>query len=253
MRGLRAIICFWCLSNSLCGPVWSAPSDYLEPKLLSGSIYDKPDGRLLFTFRRTATQTGDVVYVLREFRDTNGTLAAQERVQYQRGRLVRFELDEKQIGASGYALVKPVDNQRQQINFQYTGRASQGAKMKQSVETVRGDVLISDTLPGFLADHWDELSRGVAPRFRFIVVPRQETIGFKVSRESDTEFHGRKAVRIKMEPVSWIISKALDPLIFTVEADPPHRVLQYWGRTTPRVPVGDALREVEVLSVFDWK
>jgi len=247
---LRRIVCYWCLSAGLCSPGWSAGSDYLEPKLLTGSIYDKPDGRLLFTFRRTATQTGDVVYVLREFRDPNGGLAAQERVQYERGRLVRFELDERQIGAVGHALVKPIGNQRQQIQFRYTRRSSEAAK--QATETVREPVMISDTLPGFLVDHWDELSRGAAPKFRFIVVPRQETIAFKVSRGSAVEFDGRKAVRIRMEPVSWIISKALAPLIFTVEADSPHRVLQYWGRTTPRVPVGEALREVEVLTVFDW-
>jgi hypothetical protein len=112
--------------------------------------------------------------------------------------------------------------------------------------------MISDTLPGFLVDHWDELSRGAAPKFRFIVVPRQETIAFKVSRESATEFHGRKAVRIKMEPVSWIISKALDPLIFTVEADPPHRILQYWGRTTPRLRTGERWRDFDALTVFNW-
>ena len=88
---------------ALCAPLLAAEPDYLPPKLLTGSIYDKPGGRLLFTFRRTATQTGDVVSVLREFQNPDGSLASVERVRYERGRLVRFELDERQIGASGFS------------------------------------------------------------------------------------------------------------------------------------------------------
>ena len=60
-------------------PLLAAEPDYLPPKLLTGSIYDKQGGRLLFTFRRTATQTGDVVSVLREFNNPDGSLAALER------------------------------------------------------------------------------------------------------------------------------------------------------------------------------
>src|SRR5438552_17251225 len=42
--------------------------DYFEPKLLSGVIYDTAEGsnRVLFTFRRTATQSNSTVSVLRE-------------------------------------------------------------------------------------------------------------------------------------------------------------------------------------------
>jgi hypothetical protein len=234
-----------------CWPVLAATTDYFQPKLLTGSIYDKAGGRLLFTFRRTATQTGEVVRVLREFRSADGSLAAQERLTYERGHLTRFELDELQIGANGQALMQPQGN-RLRIDFQYTTGARDALKQKRKLETLREEPLISDTLPAFLAEHWEELDRGATVKFRYLVVPRLETIAFKLNREATSEFNGKKVVRIKMEPANWMIAQVLDPLLFTVERDPPHRILHYWGRTTPKIRTGDAWRDLDALTVFDW-
>ncbi len=236
-----------------CSPLIAADPDYLPPKLLTGSIYDKPGGRLLFTFRRTATQTGDVVFVLREFQNPDGSLAALERVRYERGRLVRFELEERQIGATGKALVETLPNQRQRIQFQYTTRSSRADRPRQKSETTDEPVLISDMVAGFVAEHWDELARGESVKFRYIVVPRLETIAFKLRRESTAELRGKKVIRIKMEPSSRLIAQFLDPLVFTVEADPPRRILQYWGRTTPKIRSGQSWNDLDALSVFNWE
>jgi len=249
MRILLSIL-IW-LSASSCATVFG--TSYLEPKLLTGSIYDKPDGRLLFTFRRTAAQTGDVVSVLREFRNADGSPAAEERVLYEGGRLVRFELNERQIGASGSARVEAVDSGRQRIDFLYTAGSASAAKTRRSGETIREEPLISDMLPGFLVGHWDELNRGDTLKFRYVVVPRLETIGFKLRRESAGEFHGKKVLRIKMEPASRLIAQFLAPLSFTVEIDSPHRILQYWGRTTPKVRKGRAWQDFDALTVFHWE
>ena len=242
-----AFLCFGVLSSC----VVAAAPDHLNPKLLTGSIYDKPDGRLLFTFRRTATQTGDVIYALREFRNPNGSLAAVERIQYERGQLKRFELDELQISATGHVQIGSLEHGKYQTRFEYT--PVHGEATKRRTETLAQLPLISDTLPAFLLDHWNELNRGAAIKFRYIVVPRLETIAFNLTRESTGEFHGKKVVTIKMQPASWAIAQFLDPLIFTVEADPPHRVFQYWGRTTPKIRKGQSWRDLDALTVFEWK
>jgi hypothetical protein len=249
MRILLIII--GCLSSGVCAPV--AGADYFEPKLLTGKIYEKPDGRLLFTFRRTATQTGEVVSVLRQFHNPDGSLAAEERVLYEHGRLVRFELDERQIAAIGCARVGAGENRRQRIDFQYTAGSVPGAKTRRDVETTREEPLISDMLPGFLASHWAELNRGEAIKFRYLVVPRLETIGFRLRRESEDEFHGKKVLRIRMEPSSRLIAQFLDPLSFAVEIEAPHRILHYWGRTTPKIRRGQEWQDFDALTVFDWK
>lgn len=242
-----AVLCFTASYLSL----FAAAPDYLNPKLLTGKIYDKPDGRLLFTFRRTATQTGDVIYVLREFKDPDGSLAAVERVQYERGQLKRFELDELQNRATGKVLIGSLEHGTYQTRFEYT--PGHGEATKRRTETLAQLPLISDTLPAFLLDHWNELNRGAAIKFRYIVVPRLETIAFNLTRQSTGDFHGKKVVTIKMQPASWAIAQFLDPLIFTVEADPPHRVLQYWGRTTPKIRKGQSWVDLDALTVFDWQ
>ena len=236
-----------------CSTLFAAGPDYLAPKLLTGSIYDKPGGRLLFTFRRAATQTGDVVSVVREFNNPDGSLAAVERVRFERGRLVRFDLDERQIGATGNALVELLPDQRQRIQFQYMTRSSRSDRPKQESETLREQVLINDMIPGFVVGHWDELARGETVKFRYIVVPRLETIAFKLRRESTAEFRGKKVVRLKMQPSSRLIAQFLDPLVFTVEADPPHRIFQYWGRTTPKIRSGQSWKDLDALSVYNWE
>ena len=243
---MRLAITVFCLLTS--AAFATAASDYLEPHLLTGAIYDKPEGRLLFTFRRTATQTGDVVRVLREFLNPDGSVAARERVVYERGRLARFELDELQVGASGHAQVNALEGDRQRIGFEYRT----AGKLKQDSETPRGEVLISDMLPAFVVRHWEELSRGGAVNFRYLVVPRLETIGFQLRRESTGTFQGKQVVRLKMEPTSWLIAQVLDPLLFTVEAQAPHRIFHYRGRTTPKVRSGDSWRDLDALTVFDW-
>jgi hypothetical protein len=247
MRTLLAVVISLLVAS--CSLV--AAPDYLPPKLLTGSIYDKPGGRLLFTFRRTAAQTGDVVSVLREFQNPDGSPAAVERVRYERGRLVRLDLEERQIGARGSALVELLPNQRQRIQFQYATRSSRADRPKQKIETIREEVLI-DMLPGFMAERWDELVRGEVVKFRYIVVPRLETIAFKLKHESTAELHGKKVVRIRMEPASRLIAQFLDPLIFTIEADPPRRILQYSGRTTPRIRSGQSWKDLDALTVFNW-
>jgi hypothetical protein len=250
MRILLSLVIAFAALHS---PLLAAQASYLEPKLLTGSIYDKPGGRLLFTFRRTATQTGDVVSVLRDFRNPDGSLASQERVQYERGRLVRFELDERQTGASGRAVLESLGNQRQRIQFQYTTRAGRSEKAKQNNETISDKALISDMLPGLIAEHWDQLVCGDAVKFRYIVVPRLETIAFKLKRESVAELRGKKVIRIKMDPASRLIAQFVDPILFTIEADPPHRILQYWGRTTPKIRSGQAWNDLDALTVFNWE
>src|SRR6187455_2858452 len=115
MRILLSIACSCWVAITACASTLGPTPDYFNPSPLTGSIFDKEGGRLLFTFRRAATRTNHAIHVLREFRNPDGSLAARERVVYEQGRLARFDLDELQIGADGRAVVEP-----QRIEFQYT-------------------------------------------------------------------------------------------------------------------------------------
>jgi hypothetical protein len=231
----------------------SAALDYEQPKLLTGTIYERgPEPRrVLFKFRRTGSRSGSRVAVLREYTHRDRSLAARERVAYENGRLVSFELEELQSGAKGQALLRPdpAGNGKEIIKFAYS--PGPGAKTITSTENLRKDVLVNDMLPGFLFGHWDELMKGAAVKFRVIVLQRRETIGFKLVKESDSTWQGRPVVIIRMEPSSAIIAHLLEPVRFTVEQGR-RRILQYSGRTTPMIKRGNKWEDLDAASVFDW-
>jgi len=49
------------------------------------------------------------------------------------------------------------------------------------------------------------------------------------------------------------VGTLVNPLVFTLDQAPPHRVLKYVGRTTPRTQVTGKWKDVDAVTVFDWK
>ena len=227
--------------------------DYLEPARLTATISSPEErgSKELFRFRREATREGATVRVLREYSRPDGTLVARERVVYQAGKLISFQLEEPLSGAHGSVLVQtdPDRPDRRNLNFDYT---SETGSRKSDVENLEPDTLVNDTVGPFIAGHWAMLMKGESAKARFVAVARAETVGFKFLKESETTWRGRPVAIIRMQPTSWIIAQIVKPLRFVVEKESKHRVLQYTGRTTPRVLRGKRWEDVDAVTVFDW-
>jgi hypothetical protein len=226
-----------------------------EPRSLTGAIYARGSNRqkLLFRFKRQATRSGSSLKVTRDYTYPDGKPAAQEEVVYEGNNLVSFVLHEFQIGAEGSARIhySSAESAEPLIHFEYS--KGSGVTTKARDEALRPDTLIGDMIAPFLADHWDALIRGQKVRFRYIVVPRMETVGFTFLKEADSDPLNPETVLIRMEPTSRIIATLVDPLDFSVEKAPPHRVRQYDGRTTPKLDVGGKWNDLDAVTVFDWK
>ena len=87
----------------------------------------------------------------------------------------------------------------------------------------------------FLASQWGALAHGEKIKCRYIVIPRAETVGFTFSKSARATWQGQPVLIIKMAATSPFIAALVDPLFFTVEERPPHHILQYVGRTTPKI------------------
>ena len=261
--------CFarWCQRTNTCWrqlsviffatAVWASTAlhaaetpDYEQPKLLTGTIYETSSGtnKVLFTFKRTAERSNTFVHIVRDFLYPNGSMAARETLVMNQGSLVSFALDERQTGAHGHSTV--LDGSRPKLMFDWTDGGS--AKKKTDSEVLQANTLVGDLIPYFIVAHWDELMRGQAVSFRFIVSSRLETVGFKFLKESDVTWHGKSAVRLRMEPSSVIIRQIVDPLFFIVEKDGTHRVLEYVGRTTPKLRDGDKWKDLDARTIYVW-
>ncbi|HEX5220700.1 MAG TPA: hypothetical protein VFZ59_14100 [Verrucomicrobiae bacterium] len=218
---------------------------------MSGTIYDSTGTNALFEFKRSATRTGTNLHVLSEYTLPDGEVVARETVTYHGDHLAAFTLDETQTGATGSVRLvrQPAKPAGGKIEFNY--RAPKG-KLETATESLRPDTLISDMIGPFLADHWTDVMNGREVKCRYLVVPRKETIGFTFRRHAETTWRGKPVVVIRMEASSWVIGLAVDPLFFTMEKEEPHRILQYTGRTTPKVKSQSGWKDLDAVTVFDW-
>jgi hypothetical protein len=172
---------------------------------------------------------------------------------YEGEKLVGYEVDQGEAGIHGIVTVgdTSLDPSRRMISFQYT--AGFGKRSEKKEEAQSTEVLINDMLPHFLVSHWEELMIGTSVKFRFIVLARAETVGFKLFKESETLWHGRSVVVIRMEPVSLILARLVEPIRFTVAKTNPHQILQYVGRTTPLIQRGNKKWEdLDAITIFDF-
>ena len=228
---------------------------YEEPTLLGASIYPQPfDGKhLLFSFKRVANRSGSTLKVQRDFTYTDGHPAVRERVGYEGDALVSFELEDLQTGAAGSAKIRRDPANPAQGSIQFESRKQAGARPKTSTEPLKENTLINDMVGPFLASHWDELARGQEVRCRVIVVSRRETVGFTFVKSSEPAKPSGDTITVKMEATSAFIAALVDPLVFQLELAPPHRVRQYVGRTTPKIQAGSKWKDLDAVTVFDWR
>jgi hypothetical protein len=228
-------------------------SKYEEPKFLSGAIYARGTKQLVFKFKRVAERSGNTLKVQRDFSYPDGKLAARERVRYDGDLLISYELEELQIGAKGRAVIRRHSDDPGQgnIDFEYTREPD--VRPKSRSEVLRENTLIADMVGQFLASHWDGLERGEKVKCRYIVVPRMETVGFTFVKDGDATRAGVPVMVVRMEASSALLAPLVDPLFFTIEKSRPHRVLEYTGRTTPKIQVKGKWKDLDALTVFDWE
>lgn len=229
------------------------PSRYEVPVLLTGTLYaaNSDKQRVLYKFKREVTRAGAAVKTVREFTTPEGQVVARETAMYERDALVSYDLEELQIKARGQVKLIRDPKKEATIDFKYI--SGNNTKTNVNTETLRPDTLIGDMIAPFLAAHWNDLMKGNDLKCRYIVPERAETVGFKFAKHAEKTVLGKPVVIIKMSPSSFVIAALVDPLYFTLEKDGEHRVLQYDGRTTPKLKDGNKWKDLDAVTVFDWK
>ena len=258
-----ALPCTLAACFCICGAPFRACSqtravDYAEPKLLVGNIFavSAHPTECLFKSERRSTRSGSTVHVSCDYTYPNGSPAARDRIVYEAGQLTSFEEEELQTGEKGSAAIRPdpKNPDHWRIYFEYAIGQGSAVKKSTSSEALDNDTLIDDMIPAFIVSHWEQLNEGLPVKFRYIVLSRKETVGFKLVKDTETTWQNQPVLHIKMEPTSFIIAQLVDPLLFVVEKGGNHHILQYIGRTTPLIKTnGNKWKELDAISIFDWK
>jgi len=230
----------------------AAAGDVASPARITGTLYEIDSNRhkILYRFVRTAHRTGSTVRVQRQFTTPDGKVAAAETVLYQSNRLVAYEMKEFQANLSGSIWIEPDPANNGQSNI-LIGYGKSLAPPRGDPQLLKPDTLIDDDLYPFMLVHWDELMRGESVKFHFVSIEWQRTFNFRLVKTGESVVDGHPCEQITMNPSGLLLSKVVNPLVFTVEKAAPHMLLSYIGRTTPRVKKGDAWKYLDAETVFD--
>jgi hypothetical protein len=230
--------------------------DLASPRVVTGTFYEIGSNRqkVLFTFRRTATRTGDQIQVEETFTLPDDAVACREHIHYLAGRLLSYDSEDFRADIRGSIVVDadPKNPKKERVRLEQIQGRNPGARVVKGVELLQTNTLISDTIYPFILEHWEDVMRGAAVKFRLVSLEPASTFGFKVVKEAETTASGRPTVRIKMEPSNLVVAQLIRPIYFTIEKTAPHRVFSYVGRITPREKVGGAWKFVDAEAVIDW-
>ena len=246
--------CLILKAGLLPNPVLGAetPSRYEYPRLLTGTIYavNSDQKCALYKFKRTVTTSGNSMTAVREFTDSDGQLAAREIAVYLGNDLVSFELEDLQTKTRTMVKLARAAKTEATIAFNYV--SDNNTKTNVTTESLRPDTLIIDMIAPFLVAHWDDLLKGKEVKCRYVAADRAETVGFKFAKHAESTRNGKPVVVLKMSPSSFVIAAFVNPIFVTMEKEGEHHVLQYDGRTTPKIKDGNKWKDLDAVTVFDW-
>jgi hypothetical protein len=101
-------------------------------------------------------------------------------------------------------------------------------KGRQTASVKKSPVMAADAgFHAFIVANLDALAAGRIIPFRFAVAGQLDAYNFRVRKIGDTEFEGRPAIKLQIEPDS-LLRFAVDPLVLTYEPSS-KRLLEYRG------------------------
>jgi len=231
------------------------PFDYAQPARVTGTVFEsgsKPR-RVLFHFERVATRNGATVHVERKFILPDGTVAATEDIVYESGRLVSLEMKEFQAGLWGTMQIKADAKHPARHKIVITHGKDGETKKAGTTDDLEPDTLVDDTIYPFILAHWDQLMQGGTVKFRLVSLEWEKTFGFKLVRAGESVVDGKTVVLVRMELTNALLAEFMNPVFFRLEKDGAHRLVEYLGRTTPRIRSGKSWKYLDADTVFDWK
>ncbi len=214
---------------------------------ITGQVFEPQRGpKPFFSYHNTRTKTGHKTEAHTRYLDLTGKPAVEEFTSYEDGKLKRYVFRQLQVGAEGVAEIK--DNK---VYFSFT----ENGKTETDEEDFESNMVVPDMIQDFLSSSWPVLQAGDSIYIRFLLVERQESIGFKFFKDKEVTYNGIPALEIIMKPSSFFIAAIAPSIRLTLEKEPPHRLLESFGRLPVRLPKDPAeptkLRAIDGKLVFD--
>ena len=176
------------------------------------------------------------------YTDPAGAVALEESAQMKGSTLVRYEMDQRQMGVKASVEVKD-----DQVLFEKT----ENGKTKKDSESLRKPLVISSTFWAFVKEHWSEITAGKTVGFRYASWERMETVGFEIKKSGEEVQDGHPVVIVKMAASSFVIAAIVDPLYFTYSADGA-QMISMKGRVAPKQKIDSSWKDLDAEVVYHY-
>ena len=99
---------------------------------------------------------------------------------------------------------------------------------KSKTLTVPSPLVVDGGFNYFVKKHWAAMLLGKQVTFNFAVPSQLDYFAFRIQKQSETIYNGKKAIIIKMDADSYIIRQLVDPVLLTYDTET-MRLMKYEG------------------------
>ncbi len=196
----------------------------------------------LYRFSLESTVVDGKEQVKSVWKDTEGNAVIEQSVILDGSKLVRDELNQKQLNQKGIIEVK-------EGKIYFTKEVDGKSSTKE--EKLKDTFVVSANFQKFVKDNWDKVATEKGIEFRYGVWDRQETVGFEIFKVAEEKIGEQTAVVLKMKPSSFIIAALVKPIIFKFAADG-SRLIEMNGRVAPKKKEGAAFKDLDAEVVYTY-
>lgn len=201
--------------------VLAQPLFAAEKLIYTGEIFDKSGKTKVFTYERYQDVQGDKVLDRAVYKNMDGEVQTEEKMESVKGELVRYDMDQKQLKQKAWI---EVDDKNITFNLKKWRKRNYPISTKRKSNFIMGLQIVD-----FVVKHWDEFKKGKEQEISLGVWHRQEAIRFDLSND---KMENGKMV-IKMNPSSMFIRAVVDPIYFTFDTKT-KELVEYSGRVVPK-------------------
>lgn len=189
----------------------------------TGTATDLKTGTVLYYEEHVATYLNDQhVGTVITYRDTKNEVIAEKKIDFTPGSAAaRFRLEDFRYGTIEGA--EPEGNAVKLIN-----REKAGASLKEKTVTIPSPVAIDGGLNNMVRNNWPKLMNGERVDFYLGVPSQLDFYHFRVVKDREETFAGRKTLVVRFESDFWFIRLFVDPVVVWYDNET-RRALKYEG------------------------
>ncbi len=101
--------------------------------------------------------------------------------------------------------------------------------------------------------NWDQLAKKQTIEFELLVPYIAKTFSFEINKVADEMIQNKPASRFSIQASNWLISKMMDPIFYSIEKQPPHRILFYQGPIGAIIKGEDKPKRVNGTQLWSYK